>query len=175
MTGAGPESRSAYSSEPPPEGGSGGAPAELPAEMQYELAIDAQVETFVEIKQKLTYFLITASVAVILFVVNFFVDHQRARGQFTAGSAETGLVMASALAGLATAGFALLALRLEHRSHEWHLGFRYRRQTIESLSPEQTRSWNRLAPRAAIYRNAAFASLFTELGLAVAFFIVFFW
>jgi hypothetical protein len=42
---------------------------------EYDLKIDAQVEKFVENKQKLSYFLITASVTVIGFIVNFAVSH----------------------------------------------------------------------------------------------------
>jgi hypothetical protein len=119
--------------------------------------------------------LITASVAVILFVVNFFVDNLRSHGRFTATSLERALVICSALAGLATAGFALLSLRLEHSSHELHLGYRYQRKTLQSLTPEQRGHWDQLARRASRYQKGAFVMLFGELLLAVAFFIAFFW
>jgi hypothetical protein len=152
-----------------------GDPNGLSPDLQYELAIDTQVEKFVEIKQKLTYFLITASVGVILFVADFFVGNLRVKGHFTASSLETGLVMASALAGLATSGFALVNLRLEHRSYERHLGYRYRRKTASSLTKAEMDSWDRLSRWASRCQRAAFATLFVELGLAVAFFSVFFW
>jgi hypothetical protein len=140
----------------------------------YDLAIDAQVEKFVETKQKLTYFLITASVAVIAFTIDFFVEHARGE-QASAITPESALVVASALAGLATAGFSLLNLRFEHRSYSLHLAHRYRRKTWNSLTPTQQQRWDRITVWAARLLVAAFALLFLEIGLAVAFFVVFLW
>src|SRR5581483_10285115 len=78
-------------------------PAAAPdAPSEYDLKIDAQVEKFVENKQKLAYFLITASVTVIGFIVNFAVSHPPRLPS---------MVIFASAAGLFTAGFSLLNLR----------------------------------------------------------------
>jgi len=43
----------------------------------FELSIDQQVEKFLELRQKLSYFLITASIAVIAFSINFYIKNIR--------------------------------------------------------------------------------------------------
>jgi hypothetical protein len=142
---------------------------------EYDLAIDSQVEKFVESKQKLTYFLITASVAVMAFTINFFVDHATSGGRVGAVTTESALVVGAALAALTTAGLALLTLRFEHRSYRLHLGYRYERKTWEMLNDKQRRHWTAINKWAARLLVAAFAFLFAEIALAVAFFVVFVW
>lgn len=152
------------------------APERAPSEASdYDLNVDAQVEKFVEIKQKLTYFLITASVAVTAFVVSFVVDNLRVDGRFTTTTLEARLVVFSALAGLVTAGLSLLNIRFEHRSYLLHLGYRYKRMTWESLEQKEKQRWDRINDWAARFLAGAFAFLFFEIGLAVVFFIVVFW
>ncbi len=141
----------------------------------YDLAVDSQVEKFIETKQKLTYFLITASVAVIAFTVNFFVTRASKGGRVGEVTPESALVVGSALAGLATSGLALLVLRFEHRSFRLHLQYRYQRKTWEDLTPTQQRRWDAVNAWAARLLHAALACLFAEIALAVAFFVVFLW
>ena len=43
----------------------------------FELGIDQQVESFLELRQKLSYFLITASIAVIAFSINYYTTNIR--------------------------------------------------------------------------------------------------
>jgi hypothetical protein len=62
------------------------------------------------LKQKLTYFVITASAVVTGFVAKFVVDNLRVRQHFTTTRWETRLVIAMALAGLAAAGASLLSI-----------------------------------------------------------------
>lgn len=142
---------------------------------EYDLAVDSQVEKFVETKQKLTYFLITASVVVVAFTMNFFVDHATTGGRVGRITPESAFLVASALAGLTTAGLALLTLRFEHSSYRLHLRYRYERKTWERLTEEQQKHWQRINDWAARLLGASFAFLFAEIALAVAFFVMFVW
>ena len=141
----------------------------------YELAIDSQVKSFVEIKQKLTYFLITASVAVIGFDASFVTTNLRSGGAFTLTFLESRAIILSCIAGLLTAGLSLLNLALEHQSYSRHLGYRYRRQTWDSLSTAQQASWDNLTRWASRLLKGAFAALFTQIALTVVFFVRYFW
>ena len=140
----------------------------------YDLAIDAQVEKFLEFKQKLTYFLITASVVAIAFLVAFFENNLRQGGNFTATTAELWLVISSCILGVLTAGFALLNLRFEISSYRLHIKTRSERKGWEDLSAAQQCRWNQINRRAAYFLAASFFSLFIQIALAVSFFIVFF-
>jgi hypothetical protein len=113
-------------------------------------------------------------VGVILFVVNFFVANLRSHEKFIASNVEKAFVVCFVLAGLGTAGFALLNLRLEHRSHARHLRYRYERRTLESLPSSESAGSDRLSAKAADFLTAAFVLLFVEIGFAVAFFVVWF-
>jgi hypothetical protein len=155
----------------------GGAPQDIssttPKIDDYELAIDSQVEKFVEIKQRLTYFLITASSVVIAFMMNFFVDNLPTGRNVVGTRAELVLILASALAGLLTAGSSLLALHLDHRSYSLHLNLRYGRKSWDSLPQEEQRSWDRISRWAQLFFRSALALLFLQIALAVAFFVKF--
>lgn len=144
---------------------------QLAPDVTYGLAIDEQVEKFVELKQKLTYFLITASVVVIAFVVKFAVDNLRVRGHFTTTALETSLVIALSLSGLATSGCSLFNIHFEHRSYRLHLQYSYQRKKWDELTRKEQAQWDRINDWAAWLLRAAFVLLFVEIGLAVAFFI----
>ena len=135
---------------------------------EYDLKIDEQVEKFVEMKQKLTYFLITASVAVIAFTVNFLAEHK------LESEGIVWIAILSAIAGLLTAGFSLLSLRYELQSYRQHLKSRYERKGFESVIVMEQEKWERLNRRAAFFQKNAFVFLFLELALAVVFFVAFF-
>ncbi len=135
---------------------------------EYDLKIDIQVEKFIETKQKLTYFLITASVAVIAFLVDFVV---KLRGEV---GGLVWLAVLSAVAGLLTAGFSLLNIRFELKSYRLHLKLRYEKKTWDSLKPDEQKDWDRVNRFAARFLESAFVFLFIEIALAIAFFILFF-
>ncbi len=134
----------------------------------YELKIDAQVEKFLEMKQKLTYFLITASVAVIAFLSNFAIEHRTEAKHIIL------LVIVSSIAGLLTSGFSLLNLHLEHKSHRLHIKYRYQKIPWESLKPNEQKHWDCINKWAAHLLKSAFIFLFIEITFAVIFFILFF-
>jgi len=135
----------------------------------YELKIDTQVEKFVEIKQKLTYFLITASIAIIVFLANFIDKHTNDVKYLV------WLAILSSINGLLTSGCSLLNLHLELRSYRLHLKYRYDRIDWASLSEIQKKEWdvvNRWAARLLTY---AFCLLFIEITFAIMFFVLFFY
>jgi hypothetical protein len=147
---------------------------QLPPDVEYDLAIDSQVEKFLDLKQKLAYFLITASAVITGFVVKFVVDHLRVHQHFTTTGLETSFVIASALAGLGAAGCSLFNIHFEHRSHRLHLQYRYQRRTWVDLAEREQTHWEHLNDLAAYLLRAAFLCLFIEISLAVAFFVAVF-
>ena len=135
---------------------------------EYELKIDAQVEKFVEIKQKLTYFLITASVAVIAFLADFLIKNRSESGNLVL------LVILSSIAGLITSGCSLLNLHLELRSYRLHLKYRYEKLNWNSLGEKRQKEWNSVNRWATRFLQTAFFFLFLEIMFAITFFILFF-
>jgi len=135
---------------------------------EYDLKIDAQVEKFVEIKQKLTYFLIAGSIAVIVFLANFVIKNR--------ADAENliWLIILSSLAGLFTSGFSLVNIYLELKSYKLHIKYRYQKMNWDSLTDKEQKNWDRINILAARLLNGAFISLFIEIAFAVIFFILFF-
>src|SRR5581483_9341216 len=140
-------------------------PAAAPdAPSEYDLKIDAQVEKFVENKQKLAYFLITASVTVIGFIVNFAVSHPPRLPS---------MVIFASAAGLFTAGFSLLNLRFEHRSYNLHLKYRYPKKGWDDLAPAEQAYWDRLNRQATFFIESAFVFLFIEILFSVVSLVMF--
>lgn len=136
-------------------------------ETDYQLKIDAQVEKFTENKQKLTYFLITASVAVIAFLVKFAVDQLQGIRELVF------LVIIACLAGFLTSACSLFNLHLEHRSYRLHIKNRYLKKDYDSLSAKERKQWDRINAWAALCLNGAFIFLFSEIFFAVIFFVIF--
>lgn len=133
----------------------------------YELKLDEQVEKYIETKQKLTYFLISASVAVTAYVLNFVVDN-RCEIRFLLV-----FVISSCLMGLTTVGACLLTLHLEHRSFRLHLKYRHQRKLWKDLTADQQASWDRVNSSAAFTLWSTFVLLFFQIALASIFFTLF--
>lgn len=130
----------------------------------YDLKIDAQVEKFVENKQKLGYFLITASITVIGFIVMFAVSHPPQLPS---------MVIFASIAGLFTSGFSLLNLRFEHRSYNLHLKYRYQKKTWDDLAPKERAHWDKLNRQATFFIESAFVFLFIEILFSVVSLVMF--
>ena len=125
---------------------------------EYDLKIDAQVEKFLENKHKLVYFLVTASVAPIVIVVQF------AYGK-PIPTVVVGLAIAGITTGLAAAASALRALQFELASYRNHIEYRYARKTWDDLTAQQRSSWLRVNRAAKTYTQAAFLLLCIEFAL----------
>jgi hypothetical protein len=133
--------------------------------IDYELKIDAQVEKFFETKQKLTYFLVTASAAVIAFIVTSVTDKLGNVGPLV------WIVVLSVMAGLVAAGSSLLNLHCELLSYRLHIKYRYQKKLWTNLTDKEQAYWDRLNGRAMRYLKVAFIFLFVEIVLGVVFFI----
>jgi hypothetical protein len=138
-----------------------GPPAE-PSE--YDLKVDQQVEKYLETKQKLTYFLVTASVAVVALLLKFVSETVR---PVAAIGWVIWVVIAAAVTGLLAAGASLLNLNLELRSYNLHLMYRTLRVTWDDLSSHQRQTWDLINARAARCRQVALFLVFGEIALAV--------
>jgi hypothetical protein len=136
----------------------------------YDLSIDQQAEQFVELKQKLTYFLITASVVVISFAINFYAQHVRIETAINKNT-NLSLLVVAAIFSLLAAGLALLNLHLSHQSFARHLGLRYERRTWIDLSNRERDSWDRVNKAARFALTLSFMSLFLEMLFLLLFFL----
>jgi hypothetical protein len=134
-------------------------PSSTPAVTEIELKLDEQVHQFLEIKQKLTYFLITASVAVIGFVFQFVADRLEIVGTLV------WLVIVMAVAGLVTAGGAIWSLHLELLSYNRHLRARHQGRKWEELKQSEKDEWDRLISWAAGLLKASLGFLFIEIAM----------
>ena len=132
----------------------------------YDLKIDEQVEKYLETKQKLTYFLVSASTAIIAFLSNFVFNNRNEVENLA------GLAIISSLAGLITAGSSICNLYFEHQSYRLHLHYRYQKKTWDSLTLEQQQDWDRIHEKAKILLKTAFFSLVLQIIFAVAFFTI---
>jgi hypothetical protein len=128
---------------------------------EYDLKIDTQVEKFLENKHKLVYFLVTASAAPIVIVVQF------AYGK-SLSPVVVGIAIAGILAGLAAAASALRALQFELASYRNHIQHRYARKAWDGLTPQEQSSWSRVNQRAAAYTKTAFLLVCIEFALFAA-------
>jgi hypothetical protein len=144
-----------------------GSPTTGTVPNEYDLKIDSQVEKFLDLKQKLTYFLITASVGPIAFALSFVKDETKNISGIWIAMA-TGVVI-----GLLAAGFALFSLHFELTSYQKHLRYRYERKSWADLTAVEQSQWNKINARAHTFLKFSFIALFAEIAvLAVSLMIL---
>jgi hypothetical protein len=122
---------------------------------EYDLKIDTQVEKFLETKHKLVYFLVTASVAPIIAVVQFV--YGKPILMWAKAAAGVGIV-----GGLLAAGSALAALWYEVASYRNHIQYRYARKKWDDLTVDQQKAWTTLNRKAVRFIRIAFLLLYVE-------------
>ena len=135
----------------------------------YLLAVDRQVEKFLDLKQKLIFFLITASVATIAYTLNFAVAHLDLISGFPT---QLIVLVAGCVLGLLAAGSALYSLSQELASYRFHLDMRYRRKVYEQFPRRTREAWDRVKLRALLAQRAAFMLLFLSVICQTAFFLL---
>jgi len=140
--------------------------ASPPGVSEYELKIDSQVEKFLETKHKLVYFLVTASVAPIVAVVQFLYGKPLSRLAFWAA-------VAGIVAGLAASAAAIRALQFELASYRSHIAYRYAQKSWDKLTAAEQRSWNSVNRRATACTRFAFLLICVEFALFAAVAILF--
>lgn len=134
----------------------------------YKLKIDNQVEKFFESKQKLIYFIITGSIAVVAFMANFLLENILLAGNLL------WLIVISSVFGLSATGYSIFSLYHGLESYRLHLQYRYERKDWEDLNAQEKKVHEDNNKEASKDLNIAFLSLFLEIGLATTFFVLFF-
>lgn len=132
----------------------------------YDLKIDDQVEKFLDLEQKLTYFLITASIGPIAFALSFVKDETKNLSGIWIAMA-VGVVV-----GLLAAGLALFSLHFELDSYQKHLGCRYARKAWADLTKPEQDEWDKINARARIFLKYSFIALLAEITILTFFLMV---
>ncbi|HEU0049876.1 MAG TPA: hypothetical protein VFQ43_19970 [Nitrososphaera sp.] len=135
---------------------------------EYELAIDTQTEKFLETKQKLVYFIVTASIAPLAFSLSFSADKVKAITEswflIFAG-------LLGALSGLLSAGSALFAIHCDLHSYRRHIATRYARKSWSELSEQEQAEWNKVNALGADSLRLSLFMLFIEIALLAGFLV----
>lgn len=145
---------------------------------EFNLKVDEQVAGFIEVSQKLTYFLVTGSVAVIAFMADLIFDKESLLAVTKLPGCSKCVFGLVGIAGLLSAGAALKALHFEIKSYRLHLKWRYQGKGYgdlsETVEPEKTdkRRWKEYNGRASFWRESSFFCFWLEMAFAVAFFIL---
>ena len=136
----------------------------------YDLNIDKQVEKFLELKHKLTFFIITAAIGSLAFTLNFAIEKLDviATDVFRAAS----LIVAS-IFSLIASGSALLSLHGEIGSYQLHIKYRYERKIWSDVPEAVQVRWTRLNQWAQNWQVSAFVFLALGIALQVIFFLLF--
>jgi MFS family permease len=134
---------------------------------EYELRIDAQAEKFLETKQKLSYFLITASIAPIAFAIQY------AGGRLGAVGGWVWMLILGLVAGVLCTAAVLWALYCELKSYQKHIAYRYQSKRWTDLTAAQQTEWDKLNQQARRSLNASLVLLLAEITLLVGFVIRF--
>ena len=122
----------------------------------YEIALDEQVVKYLDIRHKHTYFLITAAIAVLAFVLSFSSSNKLITD---ISSLSLVLLCVGAITSLAVAGVALWSLHLDNQSFELHLKYRHQKKKWSDLSDTDKKSWDILNQKAQQKRKSAIALL----------------
>ena len=136
----------------------------------YDLKIDKQVEKFLELKHKLTFFIITAAIGSLAFTLNFAIEKLDA---IAADPLRTASLVVAAVFSLIASGSALLSLHGEIESYRLHIKYRYERKIWDDVpEPVQVR-WTWLNRLAQIWQVSAFVFLALCIAMQVTFFLLF--
>jgi len=149
-----------------PEGG--GIPPVDPGE--YDLKVDAQVEKFLELKHKLTFFLITAAVGSLGYTLDFAIEKMDV---IKSRPLRVTCLTAATAVGLLAVMFALFSLYNEISSYRFHIKYRYARMTFEQASADDQAAWNRANRFAKRFERASFLCLVISVTLQAALFLLF--
>jgi hypothetical protein len=164
---AAPQSAQPASQPVPPQEGTKPLTAH---QINYNLKIDKQVENFLDLKQKLVFFLITASAISVAYTLNFAVTQLN---QIVGHPLRMLFLILGCVLGLLSAGAALYSLSLEVTSYHMHIDIRYKRVEYEQLPIERQKRWDQIKWRAETLRKAAFILLFTSVVFLAGVFVLF--
>ena len=140
----------------------------MAGEDDYQLAIDTQAEAYLQLRQKLTYFIVTASIVVISFALNFYIGNEHSSALL---HKLHGVILAvAAICALAASGAALISLHFGHLSFRKHLEARYAKKEWLNLTQHERDMWNRINKTTSIALFLSFVLLFGEILVLLIFF-----
>lgn len=149
-----------------PPGTSADATKALTELDEYELKLDEQTENFLEVSQRLAFYLVAAAVGSLGFTLTYATTHvARSFVRF-------GILVAAGVAALATVSLVLLALWNQIESYRMHLRARNRRLRYEDHSPAEQGAWDNHNKRSKLLQKVGFAGLALSISLQAAFFAV---
>lgn len=140
----------------------------MAAKDEYQLAIDTQAEAYLQLRQKLTYFIVTASIVVISFALNFYIRNEHDSALI---HKLHGIILAvAAICALTASGMAMTSLHFGHLSFRKHLEARYAEQQWLDLTQHERDVWNRVNKTTSITLLLSFMFLFAEILVLLIFF-----
>jgi hypothetical protein len=140
----------------------------MEAKDEYQLAIDTQAEAYLQLRQKLTYFIVTASIVVISFALNFYIGKEHDSELL---HKLHGIILAlAATCALAASGMALISLHFGHLSFRKHLEARYAEKAWLDLTQHERDVWNRINKTTSIALFLSYTLLFAEILVLLIFF-----
>ncbi|MBN1832080.1 MAG: hypothetical protein JW896_08205 [Deltaproteobacteria bacterium] len=125
-------------------------------DQEYKLALDEQVGKFLDVRHKHTYFLVTAAIVVLAFVLNFAATNKLLSDLNPLALV---IIIIGASSSLSVAGFALWSLSLDNASHNLHLKYRHLSKSWDEIPEVERNRWDAINQRAAKFRNVAFILL----------------
>lgn len=137
---------------------------------EYDLKIDAQVEKFIELKQKLTFFLITAAVGSIGYTLNFSIGRL---GEIAGDYWRVRCLLAATLLALLAVAFALFCLYQEIISYRFHIKYRYQRKRWEQVAEKDQKDWESANRRSKRLEKFSFLCLAASVALQATLFLLF--
>jgi hypothetical protein len=137
---------------------------------EYDLKIDTQVEKFLELKHKLTFFLITAAVGSLGFTLNFSIANL---GNISQRPERVISLLAATLFSLSAVMFALFSLYNEINSYRLHLKYRYLRKTWEQVDTKNQKAWDRANRFGKLFEKVSFVCLGLSVSLQATLFLLF--
>ena len=150
-------------------GGEGDKDDSLPV----DLAVEPLAERFIDSVQKLTYFFITASVAIIALELKFMTDNLKVGGRVVFEGIESPFLIGSIAAGCFVAGLSIQSIRLSFASSRLNLDYLYARRRLNDLTEHERIAWDRLNKWARLTRSAALLVLILQVFLGLGFLVAF--
>ena len=136
----------------------------------YDLKVDSQVEKFLELKHKLTFFLITSAVGSIGYTLNFAISRIN---DLTHRTGRIVILSTATIFSLLTVALTLFSLYKDISSYRLHLKYRYLRKMWEQVSPNDKKLWDQANRLSKVFEKLSFVCLVLSVILQAVLFLLF--